>query len=77
MTNRRWPRCKSDSKRRWLARFRLGKFIPYVVLDEHPDLAYRLSPITYEPYIDAFRMIGSGDRPNWDIAAVPHARLAS
>jgi hypothetical protein len=37
-------RRKVSSKRRWLARFLLGKNIPETALMEHPDLRSRLTP---------------------------------
>ena len=36
-----WRR-KRTSKRRWIARFHMGKVIPYEVLLEHPKLLKRL-----------------------------------
>ena len=37
-------RRKRTSKRRWIARFFSGQFVPYVVLMEWPDLQAKLQP---------------------------------
>ncbi len=42
----RWRR-KQTSKRRWLARFCMGQFIPYLVLVEYPSLRERMKPCVY------------------------------
>jgi hypothetical protein len=47
-------RRKRDSKRRWIARFRIGRVIPALVIVEH-DLEGRLKPAEYVSNLDAIR----------------------
>lgn len=49
-------RRKQDSKRRWIARFRLGRFIPYLVIMQH-NIKRRLTPCAFEPNRDGVRRI--------------------
>ncbi len=47
---RRWPYRKKDSKRRWQARFNLGKFIPCYAVMENRELLERLKPAKFLPH---------------------------
>lgn len=46
MVGRIWPRRKLDSKRRWIARFRIGKFLPWIVVENY-SLKDRLTPAKF------------------------------
>lgn len=46
-------RRKPDSKRRWLARFRIGRPVPWLAMEEHPDLKDRLKPARFLINMDA------------------------
>lgn len=45
---------KRDSKRRWVARFRIGRPIPWKAIVEH-DLKARLVPAEYLANFDAIK----------------------
>jgi len=44
---------KKPSKRRWIARFYMGRDIPWKVMEEFPGLKQRLRPFTHLPDRDA------------------------
>lgn len=50
-------RRKQVSKRRWIARFMMGKTVPHIALLQYPTLARRLhrENKTFYPNIDCFR----------------------
>lgn len=50
----KWPRRKIDSKRRWIARFRIGKVIPITAFMQYPELWERLRPKGYLPCVEGY-----------------------
>lgn len=48
-------RPKRPSKRRWIARFHIGKPVPWLAIMEYPDLKKRLVPAQYMVNMDAIR----------------------
>lgn len=48
-------RPKYPSKRRWIARFRIGRPIPWLAMMTHPDLKRRCEPCRYLINMDAIR----------------------
>lgn len=49
-------RRKLTSKRRWLARFRIGKPVPWLALMTFPELKKRLVPAERLMNVDAIRL---------------------
>lgn len=54
---KRWwlYRKKLDSKRRWLARYKIGKFIPREAVENTKGLARRLAATDYQAHRDGFQ----------------------
>jgi hypothetical protein len=52
----KWPRRKVDSKRRWKARFHLGKYINCQIISIYPELRF-LPKSQYHPNTDTFSRI--------------------
>jgi hypothetical protein len=46
---------KLTSKRRWIARFRLGRSIPSAVVMIWPELKSRLTACVFNPHLDTLR----------------------
>jgi len=56
----RWPRHKQVSLRRWKARIRLGRLIPYQAIADRPALLKYLSDGEYMPHMDAWQRKNHG-----------------